>query len=63
MPTSIWAYMPASFGLSLRVLNSRTRMYSTWLAMSFGGEEKVPELVATGESRTRIRKPSVCSSM
>ncbi len=63
MPTSIWAYMPASFGLSLRALNSRTRMYSTWLAMSLSRLEKVPVLVATGESRTRIRKPSVCSSM
>ena len=63
MPTSIWAYMPASFGLSLRALNSRTRMYSTWLAMSLSNEENVPVLVATGESRTRIRKPSVCSSM
>jgi len=62
MPTSAWEYSPASFGSNPRALNSRARMYSTWLAMSFSRLENVPVVVATGESRTRIRKPSVSSS-
>src|SRR5713101_9336459 len=38
-------------------------MYSTWLAMSLIRLPKVPEPEPGGESRTRIRKPSVFSSM
>src|SRR6266702_5996927 len=38
-------------------------MYSTWLAMSLIRLAKVPEPEPGGESRTRIRKPSVFSSM
>ena len=38
-------------------------MSSTWVAMSEISEAKVPVDWATGESRTRMRKPSVQVSM
>ena len=38
-------------------------MSSTWVAMSLISEAKVPVDWAIGESRTRMRKPSVYSSM
>ena len=38
-------------------------MCSTWLAASLRSEAKLPVDCATGESRTRIRKPSVDESM
>ena len=44
-------------------LNWLTRMYSTWVATSLISEANEPVDWATGESRTRIRKPSVDCSM
>lgn len=38
-------------------------MSSTWVAISLMREAKVPVDWATGESRTRMRKPSVKVSM
>ena len=63
MPTSICAYIGASLGSKPRDLNWLPRMCSTWLAMSLISEAKVPVDCATGESRTRMRKPSVEDSM
>ena len=63
MPTSACAYSGASFGSKPRLLNSRPRMSSTWVAMSEISEAKEPVDWGMGESRTRMRKPSVYSSM
>ena len=63
MPTSIWAYIGANFGSKPRSLNWLTMMCSTWLAASLIRLAKVPVDCATGESRTRMRKPSVEVSM
>lgn len=63
IPTSICAYIGASFGSYPRDLNSCPRMSSTCVAMSLINDAKVPVDCATGESLTRIRKPSVEVSM
>ena len=63
MPTSAWAYSGASLGSKPRLLNSRPRMSSTCVAMSEISEAKEPVDWGIGESRTRMRKPSVYSSM
>ena len=42
MPTSIWAYIGASFGSKPRDLNWLTMMCSTWLAASLISDAKLP---------------------
>ncbi len=59
MPTSICAYIGANCGSKPRWRNWLTMMCSTWLAASLISDAKVPVDWATGESRTRMRKPSV----
>jgi len=58
MPTSICAYIGACLVSKPRALNWFTMMCSTWLAASLISDANEPVDEATGESRTRMRKPS-----
>ena len=63
MPTSAWEYTAAYLVLMSWLSNSRAKRCSTCAAMSTIKLAKEPLDCETGESRTRMRKPSGLSSM